>query len=79
MFRHLRPGTGCVEHIEIDWTPLYAQDRALRVSLPTYPFVRERYWVDVPVAASGATTTPALAVRNPRAVAAAAMVLLKRR
>ena len=33
--------------VAIDWMPLYAQDRALRVSLPTYPFVRERYWIDV--------------------------------
>ncbi|MDQ5911034.1 MAG: polyketide synthase PksN, partial [Pseudomonadota bacterium] len=31
---------------EIDWTRLYAEETVGRVSLPTYPFARERYWCD---------------------------------
>ena len=30
----------------IDWGALYGADRPGRVSLPTYPFARERYWVE---------------------------------
>jgi thioester reductase-like protein len=30
----------------IDWSQLYAQERRYRVPLPTYPFERQRYWID---------------------------------
>ncbi|MCR4443018.1 MAG: SDR family NAD(P)-dependent oxidoreductase, partial [Peptococcaceae bacterium] len=30
--------------LEIDWEKLYGENRPWRVSLPTYPFARERYW-----------------------------------
>ncbi len=32
--------------VEIDWQRYYAHERRLRVSLPTYPFERKRYWVE---------------------------------
>jgi acyl transferase domain-containing protein/acyl carrier protein len=32
----------------IDWPAFYAGERRRRVSLPTYPFERARYWVDPP-------------------------------
>ncbi|MEM8530260.1 MAG: SDR family oxidoreductase [Chloroflexota bacterium] len=32
--------------VEIDWQAFYQQERRLRVPLPTYPFERQRYWVD---------------------------------
>jgi amino acid adenylation domain-containing protein len=34
----------------VDWMRLYAGQEALpsRISLPTYPFARERYWVELP-------------------------------
>ncbi|MFE9750948.1 SDR family NAD(P)-dependent oxidoreductase [Saccharothrix saharensis] len=32
---------------EVDWTPLLGARRA-RVPLPTYPFQRERFWLDAP-------------------------------
>ncbi|WP_208113711.1 SDR family NAD(P)-dependent oxidoreductase [Tahibacter aquaticus] len=41
---------------EIDWSLLHATGTARRVSLPTYPFERQRYWID---------TTPLAAVRAP--------------
>ncbi len=34
-----------VSGINIDWLLLYPNHRPRRVSLPTYPFARERYWV----------------------------------
>jgi phthiocerol/phenolphthiocerol synthesis type-I polyketide synthase E len=32
----------------IDWSAAYADERRLRVDLPTYPFERRRYWVERP-------------------------------
>lgn len=32
--------------VKIDWAGFYAQERRLRTSLPTYPFERERYWIE---------------------------------
>ncbi|WP_407711722.1 SDR family NAD(P)-dependent oxidoreductase [Bacillus inaquosorum] len=34
-----------VNGMPIDWDELYASKRPKRISLPTYPFARERYWV----------------------------------
>lgn len=31
---------------QIDWTSLYAHERRHRLPLPTYPFERERYWLE---------------------------------
>src|SRR6266568_3584401 len=31
-----------------DWTGFYAQERRQRVPLPTYPFERQRYWIEPP-------------------------------
>lgn len=32
--------------IPIDWSALYKEEKRKRVPLPTYPFERERFWVD---------------------------------
>jgi polyketide synthase PksN len=37
-----------VEGAEPDWHALYPADPPSRVSLPTYPFARERYWIGLP-------------------------------
>ncbi|HET8841163.1 MAG TPA: type I polyketide synthase, partial [Ktedonobacteraceae bacterium] len=34
--------------VTIDWSGFYAGERRYRVPLPTYPFERQRYWVDPP-------------------------------
>ena len=34
-----------VAGLEVDWRPLYGGDQPARLSLPTYPFARERYWL----------------------------------
>ncbi|HXH41886.1 MAG TPA: SDR family NAD(P)-dependent oxidoreductase [Thermoanaerobaculia bacterium] len=46
--------------MDLDWSGLYGEEKPSRVSLPTYPFAKERYWIDTaasgPVAARGAAT-----------------------
>jgi len=32
-----------------DWRKLYGEEKRYRVSLPTYPFERKRYWIDAPM------------------------------
>jgi len=39
-----------VKGLVFDWNKLYGEERPKRMSLPTYPFARERYWVPVSVA-----------------------------
>ncbi|KAF1007424.1 MAG: Polyketide synthase PksL [Luteibacter sp.] len=45
--------------ISLDWTPLHAGCRRRRVSLPTYPFQRQRCWVGPQEASDGASPTMA--------------------
>ena len=33
----------------IDWNQLYGGIRHNKISLPTYPFAKERYWIDIPL------------------------------
>jgi polyketide synthase PksL len=35
-----------VKGLEVDWSKLYGEPKPQRMSLPTYPFARERYWTD---------------------------------
>ena len=37
----------------VDWRGFWADERRRRVPLPTYPFERERYWVDPPAKGAG--------------------------
>ncbi len=34
-----------VSGIETDWNLLYPEEKPRRISLPTYPFAKERYWI----------------------------------
>lgn len=36
--------------VEVNWQKLHAADKRRRVPLPTYPFERQRYWIDPVVA-----------------------------
>jgi natural product biosynthesis luciferase-like monooxygenase protein/amino acid adenylation domain-containing protein len=52
--------------VPIDWSRLRSGERRLRVALPTYPFERERYWIDPaipaqPAPATDRETTPSIA------------------
>ncbi|MBV9493034.1 MAG: SDR family NAD(P)-dependent oxidoreductase, partial [Acidobacteria bacterium] len=35
-----------VKGLELDWSRLYGEEKPVRVSLPTYPFAREHYWIE---------------------------------
>ena len=35
-----------VKGLEMDWDKLYGEVKPQRVSLPTYPFAKERYWIE---------------------------------
>jgi acyl transferase domain-containing protein len=35
-----------VNGLEVDWNKLYGEAPPQRVTLPTYPFAKERYWID---------------------------------
>jgi polyketide synthase PksN len=34
-----------VRGLNFDWNTLYGDVKPQRISLPTYPFARERYWI----------------------------------
>ena len=36
-----------VKGMDVDWARLYSGSKPRRISLPTYPFARERYWIPV--------------------------------
>ncbi len=36
-----------VKGLELDWNKLYGGEKPQRMSLPAYPFAKERYWVDL--------------------------------
>jgi acyl transferase domain-containing protein/aryl carrier-like protein len=37
-----------VKGVALDWNALYGAMKPRRVRLPTYPFAKERYWIDAP-------------------------------
>ena len=49
-FEHLLATIGrlWLAGIEVDWRTFYQDERRNRVALPTYPFDRQRYWIDPP-------------------------------
>ena len=36
-----------VRGFELDWNKLHGESRPRRISLPAYPFARERHWIDI--------------------------------
>jgi len=34
--------------VEVNWPALYSREQRHRIPLPTYPFERQRYWIDAP-------------------------------
>ena len=55
--------------VPVSWEGLYAQERRRRLQLPTYPFERQRYWLD-PRAADAAQPEPTPAAPPPAAQSA---------
>ncbi|HEY0734716.1 MAG TPA: type I polyketide synthase, partial [Herpetosiphonaceae bacterium] len=50
--------------VSIDWEGFYAHEQRRRVILPSYPFERQRYWIDARTAPSEEATAPAPAERT---------------
>ncbi|HET8773435.1 MAG TPA: SDR family NAD(P)-dependent oxidoreductase, partial [Thermoanaerobaculia bacterium] len=53
-----------VQGVEIDWRRLYGEDTPRRVSLPAYPFARERYWIEIQAPSPVGTVLHPLLHRN---------------
>jgi acyl transferase domain-containing protein/enoyl-CoA hydratase/carnithine racemase len=45
-----------VKGLDVDWSKLYGEPKPRRMSLPTYPFAKERYWIDVAAGGQVAAT-----------------------
>ncbi len=51
--------------LEPNWSKLYGEAKPRRISLPTYPFARERYWIDIAAVGHVAAKGTATAVLHP--------------
>ncbi|MBK1644841.1 hypothetical protein CKO25_09305 [Thiocapsa imhoffii] len=59
-----------VDGVDIPWSQMFGDERRARVSLPTYPFERQRHWVDpVPMAPVAPAVPIAPDERMPQAAA----------
>jgi acyl transferase domain-containing protein/thioesterase domain-containing protein len=50
--------------VTVDWQCFHSNEKRRRISLPTYPFERKRYWID-PVRSSGKKRSPGRLAKNP--------------
>jgi thioesterase domain-containing protein/acyl carrier protein len=64
-------GRACVAGASVDWTAFWAGERRRRVSLPTYPFERQRYWIE-PHGSVSALPSSAAPVQHERPTLASA-------
>ena len=44
--------------VQIDWSSFYAQEQRHRIPLPTYPFERQKYWIEAQPEAISLVTAP---------------------
>lgn len=51
--------------VQIDWYSFSAQEQRQRIPLPTYPFERQKYWIEVQPEATPAITTQRTLTRKP--------------
>lgn len=51
--------------VEVDWSGFYANEQRNRIPLPTYPFERQRYWIDANSEANLATQAQQLLHKKP--------------
>jgi acyl transferase domain-containing protein/acyl carrier protein len=45
--------------VAVDWNGFHGDEQRRRTPLPTYPFERQRYWIDAKAQSEGAAQTPA--------------------
>jgi len=46
--------------VKVDWSGFYAHQRRRQIPLPTYPFERQRYWIDAPGPTTSVPLRPAI-------------------
>ncbi|MEO3808927.1 SDR family NAD(P)-dependent oxidoreductase, partial [Sphaerisporangium sp. B11E5] len=51
--------------VPVDWTPLFPPGPAATVPLPTYPFQRQRYWMDGPATGADAAQLGLVSTEHP--------------
>ncbi|HEY9665696.1 MAG TPA: type I polyketide synthase, partial [Coleofasciculaceae cyanobacterium] len=51
--------------VEVDWSGFYAHERRHRLPLPTYPFERQRYWIEPQKQVSASTSTQDSLTKKP--------------
>ncbi|HEX6101022.1 MAG TPA: SDR family NAD(P)-dependent oxidoreductase [Thermoanaerobaculia bacterium] len=54
-----------VQGLEVDWNKLHGEGRPRRISLPVYPFARERHWIDAGAGTPAVAGSAAAAVLHP--------------
>ncbi|MFJ9608935.1 type I polyketide synthase [Kitasatospora sp. NPDC101176] len=54
-----------VQGLAVDWRPVFADLPARPLALPTYPFQRQRYWLDAPPAGGDPASAGQLALGHP--------------
>ena len=54
-----------VKGMELDWNKLYGELKPQRISLPTYPFAKDRYWIEVLQSVEVVKTGTASSVLHP--------------
>jgi acyl transferase domain-containing protein len=50
--------------VQVNWSAFYENEQRLRVPLPTYPFERQRHWIDAPRSSAQKTSPLALGSSN---------------
>ncbi|SED08292.1 pimaricinolide synthase PimS1 [Streptomyces sp. 2131.1] len=58
-------GAAWTRGLYVDWEALHAGTEARKVALPTYPFLRTRYWLDAPAAVGDAAGLGQLPAGHP--------------
>ena len=51
--------------VKVDWSGFYTQEQRYRLPLPTYPFERQRYWIEPPKAGQDDRSTPVSLGKKP--------------
>jgi phthiocerol/phenolphthiocerol synthesis type-I polyketide synthase E len=51
--------------VQVDWSGYYAHERRRRVPLPTYPFDRQRYWIEAQTQAQGSSNEHVALYKKP--------------
>ena len=54
-----------VKGLELDWKKLYGENKPPRISLPVYPFAKERYWIDPVIRGQLGVTGKTTAILHP--------------